>query len=245
MEKLTKKERKALKKAELALKTATEKKNTMFKKIGIWAGAIIITILAVGGLVLLVNTPTEAPKALKALPEITNSDIQVGSPSAKVTLVEYADFQCPACAAYGKLIKQLLSERGDKILYAYRNFPLPQHQNAKVAAYAAYASHLQGKFMDMDSLLYENQKDWTALGDPSNTFKDYAKKIGLDMTQFEKDFNADSTRKFVEDQQNAGYKLGIASTPTFFINGKQIDSPTNYEEFRKLIDDALKQPNKE
>lgn len=240
-EKLTKKEKKELKKMETAQKLQKEQRGKMFKKIGVWLGIISVTILAVWGLVVLVSSsPSNSNPQSVEIPKVNKNDITIGNPKAKVTLVEYADFECPACAAFYPIVKQVLTTYDDKILYVYRNFPLPQHQFAKPAAYAAYAAYKQGKFLEMKDELYVNQDDWSKASDPTKLFKEYAQKIGLNMDRFNSDFNSGETKKFIDSQENQAITIGINSTPTFFINEKQVQNLSGFDEFKKLIDNALK-----
>ena len=95
---------------------------------------------------------------------VSDSDWVKGNRSAPVVLVEYSDFQCPACAASAPLVKQLTEEFGNKIAFVYRHFPLPQHKNAYPAAQAAEAAGKQGKFWEMADLIFANQTKWENLG---------------------------------------------------------------------------------
>jgi protein-disulfide isomerase len=108
-----------------------------------------------------------------------------------------------------------------------------------ISAQAAYAASLQGKFWEMHDIIYENQDSWSDSTQPKTIFTDYAKKIGLNLNKFNSDIDSDSTKKFVSDEQNKGLDLGISGTPTLFLNGKQIQNPTSYEEFKKLVQDEI------
>lgn len=239
-EKLTKKEKKELRKLEWQEKAKNEEKSKTIKKYSIWAGVVTIIVLIIGGLVMLVNTPSSPSSQASNVAPVSQKDIAKGNPKAKVTLIEYADFQCPACAAYHSVITQLQSEYQDKMFYVYRMFPLTNiHPNAKISAQAAYAAHKQGKFFEMDDLLYEGQKDWENQPDPKGIFIDYAKKLKLDAKRFQDDMNSNETKKYVEDAENQASSEGITQTPTFILNGVKISNPGSYEEFKKLIDDEL------
>jgi len=239
MDKLTKKEKKELRHQEWEEKLKTEQRNRLYKKIGIWTSAIVIFGLAVWGLIAVTNSPASQTQTTANLPAPDAKDITIGTSSAKVVLTEYADFQCPACGAYYPIVKQAVTTYKDQILYVYRNFPLSQHQNAKPAAYAAYAAYKQGKFAEMEDLLYTTQKDWSTSDSPESVFKGYAKQIGLDMTKYDKDVNADTTKKLVENQANEAINLKVNSTPTFYVNKTKLQTPPNYDEFKAAIDNAL------
>ena len=157
-----------------------------------------------------------------------------------MTLVEYADFQCPACAAYHPVVNQLLDAYKNKIFYVYRIFPLEQaHPNALVSAQAAYAAYQQGAFFSYGDLLFTKQTDWADLADPRNTFISYAQTLKLNVSKFTADMNSSDTQKYVKDSENEALNEGINQTPSFFINGKLIQNPTNLDDFKKLINAAL------
>lgn len=210
------------------------------KKVAIWVGVIVIITASIWGLISLVNSSSPA-SSISNLPSVSKEDITTGPKDAKVTITEYADFQCPACAAYHPLVKQLLAEFPKDIYFVYRFFPLTNiHQNALLASQAGFAANLQGKFWQMHDLLYENQKSWATEGNALDIFISYAEKIKLDMDKFKKDITSNEAKKFVEGELNQGISIGVNSTPTFFINGKQIQNPRSYDEFRKLVQDQIK-----
>jgi protein-disulfide isomerase len=212
------------------------------KEVIIWF--VVIAVL-IGGLWLLINaanaplTPPP-PAEIQNVPPVSKTDFIRGNPNAKITLIEYADFQCPACAAMHSTIKQLEGDFKDNLRLIYRFFPLTNaHQNAMISAQAAYAASLQGKFWEMHDIICENQDGWSDSTQPKTIFTDYAKKIGLNLNKFNSDIDSDSTKKFVTDEQNKGLDLGINGTPTLFLNGKEIQNPATYEDFKKLIQDEI------
>lgn len=168
--------------------------------------------------------------------QVSPKDNTKGSRSAKIVMVEYSDFQCPACAAYFPLVKKLNEEMGDKILFVYRNFPLSQHKNAKPSAYAAEAAGKQGKFWEMHDLIFTNQSAWEKESNAAEIFAGYAKLLSLNMDQYNKDVDSDEIQQKVADDYESGEKAGVPGTPTFFVNGKKIPSPRSYEEFKQLIE---------
>ncbi|MDO8492791.1 MAG: DsbA family protein [bacterium] len=160
--------------------------------------------------------------------------------NGKVVLMEYSDFQCPACKAYFPLVEELIKEMGDKITFVYRNFPLTQHANAQVSARAAEAAGRQGKFWEMYQKLFENQDTWAELSssEAGAIFKGYAKDIGLDLSKFDSDYVDPNIKGKILNDYKSGINLKVEGTPTFFLNGKKIVSPQNLEEFKKVIEAA-------
>ncbi len=154
------------------------------------------------------------------MPPLTADDVSMGTQNAKVTLVEYADFQCPACGYYYPLTKQLEQDFKGKVRFVYRFFPLSSHQFGMLSAQAAYAALLQGKFWEMHDMLFANQKDWAAATDARPIFVDYAKKLGLNMQKFQQDMDAASTTTFLNKEEQTALDAGVNSTPTFFSMAK-------------------------
>src|SRR5579884_1779685 len=164
----------------------------MLKQVGIWIGIVVIIIIAVAGLIKLSNSASSTPPTTTQasnMPKLTSSDNMYGPKNAKVQLVEYGDFQCPACGAEFPIIEQLRSQYKNKVLFVYRYFPLEQvHQFALVGAQAGYAAAQQNKFWQMYVLLYKNQDTWATSSNPKTYFDSYAKQIGLNMNQYNKDY---------------------------------------------------------
>lgn len=240
-QKLTKKEKKELRKMEWSDKAKLSERNAQIKKYSIWAGAVIVIAAVIAGLVWLVNySPSSSAGVNVTVAPISAKDMVTGNKNAKVKLIEYGDFQCPACGAYYPLVKQLMAEEGNNLYFVYRFFPLINvHPNAFAADQAAYAAFKQSKFWEMYDLLYSNQNDWAPSSDPTGTFNDYAKKLGLDIKKFQTDYNSAETKKYVQDSEDTSTSEGINSTPTFILNGVKITNPQNYADFKKLVDDEL------
>ncbi|OGG09058.1 hypothetical protein A2154_03360, partial [Candidatus Gottesmanbacteria bacterium RBG_16_43_7] len=137
---------------------------------------------------------------------------------ASATLVEFSDFQCPACAAFQPTVKEILSKYGSKIRFIYRHFPLQQHQFSYPSALAAEAAGLQGKFWEMHDLLFENQNSLS-----ENTGGDLASKLKLDMDQFTSDLKSKEVKDRVDRDRADGIRLGIDATPTFYLNAVKLN----------------------
>jgi protein-disulfide isomerase len=182
------------------------------------------------------GTPSNAP--LGAQPPN-----MLGSATAAVTVEEFADYQCPTCAAMHPVMKNIQSEYGSRIKFIYRSFPLTQiHKNAYDAAVAAEAASLQdrNKFWEMQNLLFTNQKIWSDMQDPRPTFKEYAGKIGLDVVRWENDMLGLPAKNRVDADLARSKALNIQSTPTIYINGQALSKEQlNPEAIRQLIDAEL------
>jgi protein-disulfide isomerase len=150
---------------------------------------------------------------------------------ARVTLVEYGDYQCPYCGrAYG-ILKQLLAQHGDVIRFVFRNFPLVDaHPHALIAAKAAEAAAAQGKFWPMHDLLYENQQALT----PPDLVR-YASQLALDVPRFVSEVNHDAELPKIKSDFTSGNELGVNGTPSFFIDGKRWEQSWDLEPLTRGI----------
>jgi protein-disulfide isomerase len=177
-----------------------------------------------------------------------------GKADAKVTIVEYGDFECPACAYFHPVMKEVKEKYKDQISFQFKHFPLVQsHRNALAAHRAAEAAGKQGKFYEMHDMLYENVESWNG---PSSTdpvgiqtdaaikiFEGYAQELGLDMTKFRTDVQDSTTSATINADTAEGKNLyRIEGTPTFIINGQKVEDTSTIdtvEEVSKIIDEAL------
>jgi len=166
----------------------------------------------------------------------------LGSPNASVTVEEFADFQCGACASVHPKMKELTSIYGSRIKFIFRNYPLqiPAHDKAYDAAVAAEAAGLQGRYWDMQNLLFTNQTTWSSNPDYRKVWEDYAGRIGLDIEKFKNDMAGMNAKSRVDADLQRGRALNISSTPSIFINGKPIPfEQMTVEALRQIIDDEL------
>ncbi|MFA5954415.1 MAG: thioredoxin domain-containing protein [Patescibacteria group bacterium] len=214
------------------------------RRIGLWA---VVFVVVIGGVWLLSKTTSNNGKPGAVVPsvnEITADDWTTGNQSAAVTLVEYSDFQCPACGAYYPTVKKVTQDFSNTVRFVYRNYPLKSiHPNAESAAWAAGAAGRQGKFWEMHDLLFDRQKQWEGSLSTKGTFHDYAVELGLNGDQFDKDYDSSVVRDKVATDVASGNAARIAGTPSFFLNGVQISPAPNYTEFSTLINDQLNKKN--
>jgi protein-disulfide isomerase len=161
-----------------------------------------------------------------------------GAKDAKVTLIEFSDFQCPYSKRAQPLIEKLLEAYPDDLRHVYKNFPLRFHKEAMPAAKACLAAGLQGKFWEMEELVFENPKNLK-----DEDLKKYAKKIGLDLQQFEKDYGSAEVDKLVQEDMAEAKKAKVTGTPTLFLNGKRVQNRSEEamkEEIKTLLEGKKK-----
>jgi protein-disulfide isomerase len=164
--------------------------------------------------------------------------------TGSVQLVEFGDYQCPACGAAYPNVKQVMKDFDGKVTLYFRNFPLTQiHQNAMLGAEAAEAAGAQGKYWEMHDALYENQKEWSELGASAAEDKivGYAKNLGLDSDKLKTDIDAEKYKQVIQQDMADGNALGIQGTPTFYINGTQVQGGYDYPTLRDAVNKALGQ----
>lgn len=182
---------------------------------------IIVTLLtaAIVGIGILIfskpQTQTSESPTLSREQLITETTATKGNKDAAHFLVEFSDFQCPACKGYQPTVDEIVNANSDKLLFAYRHFPLDQHPFALSAAQAAVAAQKQNKFWEMYGLLFENQE---SLSD--SVIEEQAKKLELNIDQYKNDFN--SAKDLVFQDRAFGLQIGVNSTPTFYLDGKKL-----------------------
>jgi Na+/H+ antiporter, nhaA family protein len=177
--------------------------------------------------------------------ESRNGDIadhEIGSKSPKVTIIEYADYQCPGCSAAAPKAKALAEKYKDNVRLTFRNFPIASsHPNARAAAAVAEAAGLQGKFWEMNELLYVNQDAWknANITERDNIFKSYVEQLKLNINQYKTDVASNRVKNKIDFDMALGRKHGVAATPTFYVNGKntEMDSSGSIE---SSVKEALK-----
>lgn len=140
--------------------------------------------------------------------------------SGQVIVVEFSDFQCPACLAVQQPLKEILKKYEGKVEFVYRYFPLTTiHKNAQLSAQAAEAAGTQGKFWEMHDKLFATQSIWQGIADPKDTYIGYAKELGLEEIKFVADLESQITKDAVSVDILAATRYAITGTPTFYVNG--------------------------
>ncbi len=200
-------------------------------------GIVIASILLIAGFIWATQPKADSPSG-----EGAASNHTYGEGAKGVTLIEYGDFQCPACRAYYPIVKDLKEKFKADITFQFRNLPLEQiHQNARAAARAAEAAAMQDKFWEMHDVLYENQDAWKDSSDPLSMFNTYAQQIGIaDTSKFASDYRSSAVNGIINADLKEAQKISATSTPTFVIDGRKLtENPRDAEAFDKLIVDAI------
>ena len=186
------------------------------------------------------SRPTAAARPLGPDPERTYSLPIEGSPAkgpadAPITIVEFADYQCPFCARSEGLVEEVLKAYPTQTRFVYKHFPLTaNHPQALPAALAAAAAQRQGKFWEMHAILFANQRALSP-----EQIDGYARQLGLDMDRFKADMASEEVKAQVEADRRLARRAGVRGTPTVFVNGRLVQDRT-VDGYRKLIDALLK-----
>jgi protein-disulfide isomerase len=167
----------------------------------------------------------------------------LGNPNAPVQVLEFADFECPACGTFTIVtepdVRKRLIDSG-RVNYTFYDFPLPMHKNTWFASEAAACAEDQGKFWEMHDLLFQGQGDWNgeATGNPGKVLKGYAQQLGLDMDKWQKCYDSQAHVRDIQANKAEGERRQVNQTPTFVIGTKQIPGALGFDQFRAYVDSA-------
>ncbi|GAA0520983.1 hypothetical protein GCM10011581_11450 [Saccharopolyspora subtropica] len=223
---------------------------------------VVVAVVVIGGILLFNrgggsgDSAAPAPAVPAEVLRKPDSHALIDSPDNKVTVVEFLDYQCPACHSYyTALTKQIEKDYAGRITFVTRNFPLQGHPLARSAAQAAEAAGLQGKYKEMYHALYDNYEAWALAPDGANVssdtakasalFEQYAQQIGLDVAKFRQDVNSPQVNAKIDADVADGNLAGVRGTPSLFINGRKYQPGDDVQTFRQLADDFLGKLNAE
>lgn len=168
-----------------------------------------------------------------------------GPEDAPITIVEFSDFECPACKATEPLITQVLAENEGSIKFVYRQYPLDSiHPNARAAAHASEVAASYDKFWEYHEVLFDRQTDWTTISsddDLIDTFGDYAAELDIDKDEFIERIDDDSVADAVTTDVVAGSQASVNATPTFFVNGQRTPAPQLQATVKQLLAESSAQ----
>ncbi len=212
--------------------------------------ALVSIVAVVGALVLIVAValavvrPWEsaapaaqgASGAVAVVDESTHvlDDAGEGAP----VVVEFFDYECPSCGQFHPIVEDLRDRYEGRVTFAVRYFPLPGHPNAVPAALAAEAAAQQGEFEAMHATLFERQQEWAGTDDAAAAFRGYAEELGLDLAAYDAAVADPATLERVQLDADAAVALGVQSTPTFFVDGEQVELQ-RYDDVETAIQAAL------
>jgi len=184
----------------------------------VFLGILVATIAIIGVAVFFFSKPTPPPKPIAREELVAADSFTIGNATAATYLVEFSDFQCPACRAFAPVADEIVAKYADKLLFVYRHYPLSQHQYAKPAAMAAEAAGQQGKFWEMGKLLFANQDrfstaPWASLAD----------ELKLDRVKFDASLNSEALKAKIDRDETTAIQLRLPGTPSFFLNGVLLD----------------------
>jgi protein-disulfide isomerase len=194
---------------------------------------------------LTIRPADEGPRILELSPAAVvrkekNAWIQ-GPENAPVTLVEFSDYQCPACAALHPIVKDTLKRTGDYVQFQQRHYIIPGHNKARIAARAAEAAGRQGKFFDMTDIMFTGQNTWIDQlpSDFRTTVIGYARALTLNLDQFQADLDASDVDRMIDTDVRDANNYGITGTPMFVVNGKMLTRvPRSVDEFVAVLEEA-------
>ena len=204
----------------------------MTNDIKIFLGIIVGTLVLIFGAAFFLTQPKKPVDNSFLVRE--NAHV-LGSAESKVTVVEFSDFQCPACKAAEPVVVEILNKYKDRIRFVYRNYPLPSHEFGQIAAQAAEAAALQNKFWEYHDKLFEKSPDLSR-----ENLIILAKDLSLDTDKFTKDLDSDAVKQKVADDQADGNRAGVTATPTFFINGTPFPGVLPLSQFQQEIEKRIK-----
>jgi protein-disulfide isomerase len=202
-----------------------------------------ILVVVVGGMVALFALANQSQTANQPVGDKTKvvRDNSHKTGSGDIQLVEFGDFQCPACGAAYPNVKQIMKDYDGKVTLYFRNFPLINvHKNAMAGANAAEAAADQGKYWEMHDKLYETQTAWSDLADPTDTFVGYAKDLGLDADKFKKAVTDKQFQPVIDQDVADANALQVDATPTFYFNGVKYTGSSSYADLRDKIESLSK-----
>ena len=184
----------------------------------VFLGILVATVAIIGIAVFFISKPAPPPTPLPREELVAAGSHTIGNASASAYLVEFSDFQCPACQAFAPIVDELATKYADKLLFVYRHYPLSQPQYAKPAAMAAEAAGEQGKFWEMSKLLFSNQDKFSTA--PWGSLAD---ELKLERVKFDAALNSQDLKAKIDRDEVAAIQLKLPGTPSFFLNGVRLE----------------------
>ena len=227
--------------ADVVKKSKGKSNNNLF--IG---GLFVVGLIGIGAIAYVSMKPKGATTTVEpaAVAAGEPQGYLLGKPDAPVQVIEFADFECPACAQFATLsepdVKKRLIDTGI-ISYRFYDYPLAMHRNTWQASNAAACADEQGKFWDMHDMLFNQQDRWNgqATARPKGQFEEYAKAIGLDVGKWETCYDSQKYQPRIKANEQFAIKRGASQTPTFVIGNQMVGGAISYDRFKALVDSAM------
>lgn len=228
------------------VKKAKQAPRANASKRGFYIALAVVAVVGIGALIALSRRGGNAVKPLDPnLKPVASSGYTLGSPNAPVEVLEFADFECPACAVFANVtepdVRAKLVNTG-LIRVRFFDFPINEvHRNSVVASRAAACANESGKFWEMHDLLFMNQDRWSseATSKPGAMMQDFAKQIGLDAGKFSECLESGRHDAEIAGHRDEATKFKVGSTPSFVIGGNLVEGAMPYDEFKRHVDEAL------
>jgi protein-disulfide isomerase len=211
---------------------------------------MVLALVAIVGALLIVR----AARAPRANPLVTTAPITpaqaegylMGNPNAPVQIMEFADFECPACGNFAVITEPDVRNRivnTGLASYRFFDYPLPMHKNSMAASNAAACAADQGKFWEMHDMLFRNQPEWNgeATDNPKKIFQGYVSSLGMNTDTWEKCYDSQAHQSRILANQSEGNRRVVQSTPTFVIGTRLIPGAMSYDAFKAYVDSAAKE----
>jgi protein-disulfide isomerase len=212
---------------------------------GFYMALGLVAVIGLGALSYVATRPkTTSTKIDPTLPALKAEGYLMGSPTAPVEVIEFADFECPSCGQFATLtepdVRARLVNTG-QVRVRFMDFPLSMHKNTWDASLAASCANEQGKFWEMHDLIFQNQDKWNgeATGRPRGPLGDLAKSLGLDMTKYGSCMDTEKFRANIQANLQEGERRQVGQTPTFIIGDQLVPGAIPFDTFKKLVDAEL------
>jgi protein-disulfide isomerase len=209
----------------------------------------VVALVGLGILIFLISRPqvSSIPANVAVQPADTAGfrGYVKGSASAPIEITEYADYQCPFCQTFATLQMPTIEERlieSGRLRWRYRDFPLQQHQFARLAAHSAACADEQGKYWEQHDRIYEGQGEWSAARDAGDHFREYAREIGLDLQRYDECMEAGRYAGRIQASYEEGVRAGVSSTPTLLVAGRLYRGRIDSDAIRRLVDSLSPTP---
>lgn len=211
------------------------------KNLPLLLGTLVVSVVLIAGIAVLFSRSSVQQQAPVDQSQLTaGANVTWGPDDAPVTIVEFSDFQCPACKSAEPFVRAVRTQYPDSVRIVYRYFPLEQlHQYARTAAQAAQVAQTEGKFWEYSDILFENQETWSTLDSKDQvkqTLSEYATELGIDSASFLERMDSPDVVAAVQNDITLGDTLKIMATPTFYVNGVQTSAPELLDAVKSVLD---------